>query len=137
MFNIKISGLAIVFFSISMLMSCDTCTQPISDSTLYNVWVNYDDDFSDPNTLRSAQNLEANHYGFIIEKDGTFIERKNAGWCGTPPIYYENFDGSWKSISENILEITVEFWGGIDTFKIEILSITESELNINYIYDYD
>ena len=120
-----------------MISSCDTCTQPISDNTLYNVWVKYDDDFRDPNTLRSAQKLEEGHYGFIIEKDGTFIERANSGWCGTPPISYRSYYGTWKEISEDILEINVEYWGGITTYKIQILSVNDSELKINYIYDYE
>ena len=120
-----------------MISSCDTCTQPISDNTLYNVWVKYDDDFRDPNTLRSSQKLEDNHYGFIIKKDGTFIERKNLGGCGTPPISYGNYEGSWSEISDDILEIDVGFWGGVTTYKIQILSVNDSELKIKYIFDYE
>jgi len=119
---------------ILLFSSCDNCTKPISDNALFNVWVKYD---NDSNTFRSADKLEDNLYGFIIEQNGTFIERKNAGWCGTPPIYRENFDGTWKELSENLLEIIVDYWGGVDTFKIEILSVDESELKINYIYNYE
>lgn len=120
-----------------VLVSCNYCTKPLSNDVLYNVWVKYDDDFNDPNTFNSADKLDKNKYGFIIESDGTFIHRQNSGWCGTPPIAYKNYNGTWNELSKDTLEIISDFWGGKDTFKIEILFVTESELKINYIYRYE
>ena len=122
-------------FVLSILFISCNCTEPISDSHLYNVWVKYVDDFNDPNTFRSANKLDENHYGFIIEHDGNFIHRQNSGFCGTPPISYKNYNGTWKELSENVIEITSDFWGGVDTFKIEVISVNDSELRIKYIYD--
>jgi hypothetical protein len=127
----------ILLISITILVSCNVCAQPDKVNSLYNTWVKYNDDYSDPNTFRSTAKLDDNRYGFIIEPDGTFIERKNIGWCGTPPISYGNFDGKWKYVSDGTLEIIVDFWGGTDTFKIEILSVNDSELKINYVYNYE
>lgn len=137
MINTKFINILLILISIILIVSCSICTEPKSASDIYNVWVDYKDDYANPRVLTLSNKLDENKYGFIIESDGTFIERKNAGWCGTPPIYYENIDGSWKYISDDVLEITVDFWGGIDTFKIEIVSIDEYELKINYIYDYE
>ncbi len=120
-----------------LFVSCNNCTEPKLEDVLYNIWVKYDDNFSDPNTLYSAAELDDNQYGFIIYDNGDFIERKNTGWCGTPPISYGNFNGNWKYISNDTLEINVEFWGGVTTFKIELLSVNQNELIINYIYDYE
>ena len=36
--------------------------------------------------LKRAGELDEHKYGFVLKQDGTFIERKNSGWCGTPPI---------------------------------------------------
>ena len=137
MINTKFINILLILISIILIVSCSICTEPKSASDIYSVWVDYKDDYANPRVLTLSNKLDENKYGFIIESDGTFIERKNAGWCGTPPIYYENFNGSWKYISDDVLEITVDFWGGIDTFKIEIVSIDEYELKINYIYDYE
>ena len=137
MINTKFINILLILISIILIVSCSICTEPKSASDIYSVWVDYKDDYANPRVLTLSNKLDENKYGFIIESDGTFIERKNAGWCGTPPIYYENFDGSWKYISDDVLEITVDFLGGIDTFKIEIVSIDEYELKINYIYDYE
>ncbi len=127
----------ILLIAASILVSCNICAQFEAEDSLYNTWVKYDDNFSDPNIFRSAAKLDNNRYGFIIEPDGIFIERKNIGWCGTPPISYGNFDGNWKYVSDDTLEIIVDFWGGADTFKIEILSVNGSELKINYVYNYE
>ena len=35
--------------------------------------------------LRRSADLDSASYGFKIKENGEFIERKNAGWCGTPP----------------------------------------------------
>ena len=73
-------------------------------------------------------------YGFTIHEDGTFIEHKNAGWCGTPPITYASFEGKWEAVSDSLLDITVAYWGGMMTYQIRIVSLTPDELAIRYLY---
>ena len=73
-------------------------------------------------------------YGFVIQEDGGYVERKNAGWCGTPPISYANFEGSWTALSDSLLEVTVGYWGGIMNYQIRIVSVDEEHLEIRYLY---
>ena len=73
-------------------------------------------------------------YGFTINEDGSFVERKNAGWCGTPPITYDNFEGSWEAVSDSLMDITVAYWGGMITYQIRIVSLDAEELAIRYLY---
>ena len=73
-------------------------------------------------------------YGFALNDDGTFVEHKNAGWCGTPPITYDSFDGTWKAVSDSLLDITVAYWGGMMTYQIRIISLDAEELAIRYLY---
>jgi hypothetical protein len=87
--------------------------------------------------LKRAAGLNDNLYGFIIREDGTFVERKNAGWCGTPPISYANFDGSWSALSDSLIEITVGYWGGTMNYQIRITSLEQDELKIRYLYGED
>lgn len=84
--------------------------------------------------LKRAESLAQDQYGFTIQEDGTFIERKNAGWCGTPPITYDNFEGTWEALSDSLLEITVGYWGGTMTYQIRIVSLDEQYLRIRYLY---
>ena len=127
----------IILLFIFLIVACSNCTESQDKDVLHNVWVAQDEDFRNPKTLKSADEFDKNKYGFKILSDGVFIERKNSGWCGTPPIAYSNFYGAWEKLSEDTLEVVVEFWGGIEVFKMEILSINEDELIINYIYDYE
>ncbi|MEN8203621.1 MAG: hypothetical protein ABFS28_13575 [Bacteroidota bacterium] len=94
----------------------------------------YEDDLT---VLERSEELDHSKYGFTIGEDGTFIERKNAGWCGTPPITYENFEGTWEALSDSLLDITVGYWGGTMTYQMRIVSLSAEELKIRYLYTYD
>ena len=76
-----------------------------------------------------ADSLKNNDYGFEFKPDQAFIERKNAGWCGTPPIAYADFEGTWQR-QDSILIIIVEYWGGTADYKWEISSVDENRLKI-------
>ena len=49
------------------------------------------------------------------------IERKNIGWCGTPPITYGNYDGNWQE-QESILNINTSYWGGSASYQWGVIS---------------
>ena len=86
--------------------------------------------------LRRARDLDDDRYGFVIRPDGGFIERKNLGWCGTPPVTYGSFDGTWTPLTDNVLEIDVAYWGGTMTYALEIVAVTAQELRIRYDYSH-
>ena len=84
--------------------------------------------------LQRGDQLDPSKYGFTFKEDGTFDERKNAGWCGTPPISYETYEGSWVALSDSLIEITVGYWGGTMNYQIRIVSLGAEELRIRYLY---
>ena len=92
---------------------------------------------SDTTLLVRADELEDDKYGFILHEDGSFTERKNSGWCGTPPISYANYNGSWEAISDSLINITVGYWGGMMTYQIRILTFQGDYLAIKYLYSED
>lgn len=67
-------------------------------------------------------------YAFQFNIDGKFIEHKNAGWCGTPPITYALYEGTWSVSSDSILSIEVPYWGGIAQLKRKIVSVDKNKL---------
>jgi len=87
--------------------------------------------------LNRSEALADLGYAFTIKEDGTFIERKNVGWCGTPPISYDNFEGSWEAISDSLLDITVAYWGGTLSYQMRIVSLEEDKLGIRYLFSED
>ena len=91
----------------------------------------------DTTLLKRAGELDEHKYGFTLKQDGTFIERKNSGWCGTPPIAYANYEGTFEVVSDSLLNITVAYWGGMMTYQIRVVSLDQEVLAIKYLYSED
>jgi len=103
-------------------------------NVLYAFWVEngYDTDIS---IFKKANKFDSDKYGFQILECGKFVEWKNSGWCGTPPIVYANYDGKWSKVSNSIISVESPYWGGTMIFKIEIVSLNENELKVRYNYN--
>ena len=127
---------------LAVFISCDdssTITNPnltASSKLLYGTWVysSFDEYIT---TLKRTTNLDSSNYGFIFYENGSFLERKNSGWCGTPPISYSNYDGKWETAGKNFINIEVNFWGGVTNYRIEVISVSNNELKIKYTYPVD
>ena len=128
----------VVFLMVLVLMvSCEQESMELdalgSNASIVGTWIE-DEYQGDILFLQRNGNLDKEKYGFTIHDDGTFIEHKNAGWCGTPPISYDSFDGTWEAISDSLLDITVAYWGGMMTYQMRIVSLDAEELAIRYLY---
>ncbi|MDF1575973.1 MAG: hypothetical protein P1P86_12370 [Bacteroidales bacterium] len=123
-----------------LLVSCEKDLPGLdalgANSYIVGTWVEVEYQ-GDTLLLHRSGAFEKDKYGFTLNEDGTFIERKNAGWCGTPPISYDNFDGTWEAVSDSLLDITVAYWGGMMTYQIRIVSLDADELAIKYLYTED
>jgi hypothetical protein len=73
--------------------------------------------------------LPDNDYGISFEEQQLFIERKNVGFCGTPPITYGNFQGTW-SVNDSIIQVTVEGWNGFVDYQWKIVTVTDDHLYV-------
>lgn len=123
-----------------LLVSCEKELMDLealgSNAGIVGTWIE-DEYKGDTLYLQRSSKLDIEKYGFSIHDDGTFIEHKNAGFCGTPPITYDSFDGSWLAVSDSLLDITVAYWGGIMTYQMRIVSLDAKELAIRYLYSED
>ena len=113
---------------ILILVSCTD--NPVNENipaNLEGTWV-YRSHQEDVYTMGKSINLENDNSGMIILGNGKLIERKNVGFCGTPPVIYDNYEGNWESLSDKKLLINVEYWGGTENYTMEIVSVTNSVL---------
>ncbi|MFY0671920.1 MAG: hypothetical protein JXQ87_00865 [Bacteroidia bacterium] len=66
--------------------------------------------------------------GLRFNKNGAMVSRANASWCGTPPITYNNYSGSY-SINEkdSTIHAIYDFWGGkVDqVFLVKLIGKSE------------
>ena len=129
-------GLLFLFVFV-LLISCEKDMMVSADlgsnAGIVGTWIE-DGQQGDTLFLERSGSFDKEKYGFTINDDGTFVERKNAGWCGTPPITYDNFEGTWEAVSDSLLDVTVAYWGGMMTYQIRIVSLEAEELAIRYLY---
>lgn len=102
------------------------------NAEIIGTWIEKGTD-DDVALFERGDELDPTKYGFTISEDGTFIERKNAGW-ETAAVSYDNFDGSWEALSDSLLEITVGYWGGTMTYQMRIVFLEQSNLGIRYLF---
>jgi len=105
------------------------CEKEKSDPKQYDftgTWV-FDEAEGETSLYKRSGKLK-NEYGFTIFEDGRFVERKDAGWCGTPPISYADYEGNWTLISDSTLQISVDFWGGKEVYELNIVAVSENVL---------
>jgi len=127
----------VVAWILVMMVSCAEemrVAEMLGDNSgIFGTWVEngYIEEMA---VLERAGALDGDSYGFTIREDGTFIERKNAGFYDTPPVTYTNFDGEWVALSDSLLEITVGYWGGTINYQMRIVSLERDTLKIRYLY---
>ncbi len=114
------------------LLSCNKKYASLYDDGLLGYWINPVSVQNTVYTYDRVKKFDKNAYGFAFFADNVFVERKNAGWCGTPPITYKNFNGSWNR-QDSIINISVKFWGGINKIKWKIKSLDKDKLTIEVI----
>lgn len=122
--------LALLIFS---LVSCNTDVE-ISEHEigLLGAWVR--PVFSEDSviTFTKSKKIMEDEYGIEFQQHDKFMKRENAGFCGTPPISYANYNGIW-SLSDGLITINVPFWGGNSNYKWEIISLTSKNLKVKQV----
>lgn len=111
-----------------------------SNDPLIGTWV-YDSYLIDSNfEVYTANNeLDPDRPGMIFKPGGKLVNRTIFGWCATPPVSYENYQGSWEYLNDSTVLIRYEWWGTASgqpdrekTFKI--VKVDEQSLWIQYIF---
>lgn len=116
------------------LISCQKEENPEKKSNpgLNGKWVNpiYIDTLV---TYERSNNLIENQYGIAFGENNKCLERKNNGWCGTPPITTADYEGIWTWSADSVVNITVGYWGGEAEYVWKVLSIDEQKLVISIV----
>lgn len=120
----------ILFISVLFLSSCEPDLNQTNHLTekLVGYWVNPVSTDS-LITYTKASFLIYDDYGFQFGEDHYFMERRNAGWCGTPPVVYDDFDGNW-TIKDSTVSITLNHSEGLIYYEWQVISVDENNLTL-------
>lgn len=129
----------LLLFSMVYLVSCESDNNLKSEDSdlLIGHWISpvYIDSLVQ---YSRAEALHENDFGISFNPGNSLIERQNAGWCGTPPISFANYKGIWSK-NGDIIDISVDFWGGKANHKWKVIDIDAKTITIysvksEYIY---
>ena len=125
-----------LFFFISILIITAGCSKEEikidPDNLMLGTWVF--DKFDDNSYTFYRSNSFVENHCYKFNSDGTLTERKNSGWCGTPPVSYADYSGTWTAQSESEIEINVGYWGGSVDYFINILKLDKDSLKVTMVY---
>ena len=80
-----------------------------TSSFLYQKWI-YKDYQNGNLVYESKRKFKKDKSGIEFKENGTVIRKQNSGWCGTPPIDFEIVSGTWKNISDSLIEVECKDW---------------------------
>lgn len=82
--------------------------------------------------LTRANSLKNDAYGISFLTESTCIER-SSGWCGTPPLTFFDYQGTWTR-NDSILIITIASGiNGLEAIQWEIKTLNDKYLIIERI----
>ena len=102
---------------IFILLSFLSISSSSKDNTLHKTqiigsWIFIEDVANDTFfSIKKVKKLDHDKPGIVFKKNGKLIKRQNSGWCGTPPIAYANYDGTWE-LRKNTLSLKYSFNNG-------------------------
>lgn len=119
-----------------VLVSTTGCSQeeitPIDESNkLLGHWINPVYAGTEIQLTR-ANSLKSNEYGISFLAESQCVER-SSGWCGTPPLVYSDFKGSWTRTDAVVL-VTISNGIGLNDIKWSIKTLDDKTLIMERLY---
>lgn len=131
-FSLKV--LRYIFLLFSLILILPGCREDESDQnpdSLHGYWINPVYSGQEITFMRS-NSFRTNEYGIYFKENRKLVERKNSGWCATPPVSYADYEGTWKQNGNRVL-LHLSYWGGWMDVEWQIVSQDEEFLNVKVI----
>jgi hypothetical protein len=133
----KIMKRTFLIFSVILIAIFSSCKQNVNaidpQNPLIGTWVykNYEQIDSTQYAIVYERKIkfDENNPGFFFKVNNQLVERKNVGWCGTPPISYGEYNGSY-TLNDKQITIESDGWNGKMISRYEVTSIDDKILKI-------
>jgi hypothetical protein len=120
----------VLFLLIVTTIGCsqENDVKPINASNkLIGHWINptYNSNGSELQLTR-ASSLKSNEYGLSFLEETQCVER-SSGWCGTPPLSFMDFQGTWTR-TDSVVMVTIDNGLGMQNIKWLIKTLDDKTL---------
>jgi hypothetical protein len=124
----RILTLSLIILSVA-LSSCgkEKETNIVTPGDLVGCWVN--PQYNDSTIVYNRAAEFADGPGILFKIDGSLVEKMNAGFCGTPPVTYAEYAGSFI-VYDSIISVSVGYWGGTMDYALELISVNGDFLTV-------
>ena len=127
----------IFFFSILLTINVSSCKQNEDfidpQNLLIGTWVYKDyvqiDSTQYAIVYERKAKFDDNNSGISFKVNSQLIERKNVGWCGTPPISYGEYGGNFY-LKDKVITTNSDSWNGKILQRYEVISVDDKLLKI-------
>jgi hypothetical protein len=81
----------------------------------------------------SSKKFKRKKPGIEFKNTEQIVKRQNVSWCGTAPIKYGNFNGTYEFTSDSTLTIKYDFWEKKSEQDWQIIKLTDKRLIIKIV----
>jgi len=123
--KLNLLNIVVCFIGFGIFYSCseNSDLEMAPDNLLIGHWT--EPTYNNESIIFKRSNHIANDsYGVSFKKTGVFIEH-SSGWCGTPPLVFNDYTGNWQTKNMLIMVSMQHFPGN---FNWRIVSLTENQL---------
>jgi len=125
-----VNRITLLLCLITALVSCNKDDTSIDENNLLlGSWINPQYE-NNKTTFKRAKSLKEDGYGISFLAKDVFIER-HSGWCGTPPLIFDDFTGLWNK-NQNKLSININNGIGTVERKWKIILLDNETLVIEW-----
>lgn len=105
-----------------------TAVKPLSvlqkdQSELYGCWSYIE--FKDGFHWEKTDKIKSGNIGYEFKSDGTLIKRHPKNWWEDPAVTFEDYKGTWKMLSADMIEMYYDFGEGRKVRESVFINIFE------------
>lgn len=79
--------------------------------------------------FEKAAKLKEKIYGISLLENNQLVERRNIGFCGTPPVIYGDYPGTWE-LQDSVISLKIQLDEGYIEHKWKILKLDNASLKV-------
>ncbi len=130
-----LTQLILLFAILPIFLACSDDSNHVENDKIVGAWTNVQvTNTTNPIwTYTKTDKIPENTYGMTFYANNKFVERRIVGTCGTPPVVYGDYEGTWSIEKDTLLSISVKSDFGVSHTQWKIMSVDNSKLVLSFI----